>query len=64
MLRIFVEIMVVCYLVARCFSYYCAVRGLLYYLAIKHDDMLSESKMKELTSMAINRTLKEFFKKA
>ncbi|WP_027638633.1 hypothetical protein [Clostridium cadaveris] len=43
------------------FSYYCSVRGLLYYLAIKHDDMPNESKMKELTEMAIKRTIKEFF---
>lgn len=44
------------------FSYYCATRGLLYYLAIKHKDMPNENKMKELTEMAIKRTIKEFFR--
>lgn len=45
------------------FSYYCATRGLLYYLAIKYDNMLNESKMKELTYMAMERTIKEFIKR-
>lgn len=44
------------------FIYYCAGRGLLYYLAIKYDDMPNENKMKELTEMAVKRTIKEFFR--
>ncbi|WEV23404.1 hypothetical protein [Clostridium perfringens] len=43
------------------FVYYCAVRGLLYYLEIEHSDMPDEKKAKELTNMAIERTIKEFF---
>lgn len=43
------------------FKYYCAVRGLLYYLGMKYNDMPNEEKTKELTSMAIERTIKEFF---
>lgn len=43
------------------FIYYCVVRGLLYYLEIEHSDMPDEKKAKELTNMAIERTIKEFF---
>lgn len=43
------------------FAYYCAVRGLLYYLADKYSDKLDIKKAKELTSMAAERTIKEFF---
>lgn len=43
------------------FKYYCAVRGLLYYLGMKHNDMPNEEKTKELTHMAIERSIKEFF---
>ena len=47
----------------KCFSYYCATRGLLYYLGSKYGDMLSGEKAKELTLMAMKRTIKEFFGK-
>lgn len=43
------------------FKYYCAVRGLLYYLGMKHNDMPNKEKTKELTNMAIERTIKELF---
>lgn len=43
------------------FKYYCAVRGLLYYLGMKYNDMPNEEKTKELTNMAIERTIKELF---
>lgn len=49
------------YLAIMYFTYYCAVIGLLYYLATKHSDMLSGDKAKELTLMAMKRTIKEFF---
>ncbi|WP_338631501.1 hypothetical protein [Clostridium baratii] len=43
------------------FRYFCGVRGLLYYLGMKYNDMPSEEKAKELTNMAMERTIKEFF---
>ena len=43
------------------FTYYCSVRGLLYYLGTKYRDMPNEEKMKELTLMASDRVIKEFF---
>lgn len=43
------------------FIYYCAVRGLLYYLGMKYDDLIDAKKAKELTHMAAKRTIKEFF---
>lgn len=46
------------------FIYYCAVRGLLYYLGIKYKDMPDVSRTKELTHMAMKRTIKEFFGEA
>ena len=57
-------IIFIIYLLVMYFTYYCAVRGLLYYLAIKHSDILSGDKAKELTLMAMKRTIKEFFGKA
>lgn len=46
---------------SKWFVYYCTVRGLLYYLEMEHSDMPDEKKVKELTYMAIERTIKEFF---
>ena len=46
---------------SKWFMYYCLTRGLLYYLADKHDDWLENEKAKELTNMAVERTIKEFF---
>ncbi|WP_338630448.1 hypothetical protein [Clostridium baratii] len=43
------------------FRYFCGVRGLLYYLGMKYNDMPSDEKTKELTNMAMERTIKEFF---
>gem|GEM_PF-3551891 len=43
------------------FVYYCATRGLLYYLGTSHNDMPNIKKSKELTSMAMEQTIKEFF---
>jgi hypothetical protein len=37
------------------------MRGLLYYLGTKYSDMPNEEKMKELTLMASDRVIKEFF---
>ena len=56
-------IIFIIYLLVMYFTYYCAVRGLLYYLATKHSDILSGDKAKELTLMAMKRTIKEFFGK-
>jgi hypothetical protein len=53
-------VLVLIYLISKVFIYYCAVRGLLYHLGIKYNDIPSKEKMKELTSMAIERTIKEF----
>ena len=60
---VFLLILLIGYLLLRCFSYYCTVRGLLYYLATKYSDILTEHKAKELTHMAMERTIKEFFGK-
>lgn len=57
-------IIFIIYLLVMYVTYYCAVRGLLYYLATKHSDILSGDKAKELTLMAMKRTIKEFFGKA
>lgn len=46
---------------SKWFVYYCTVRGLLYYLEMEYSDMPDEKKAKELTYMAIERTIKEFF---
>ena len=45
------------------FIYYCSTRGLMYYLFSEHNDCLENEKTKELTSMAVERTIKEFFGK-
>ena len=60
---VFLLILLVGYLSLRCFSYYCTVRGLLYYLGTKYSDTLTEHKAKALTHMAMERTIKEFFGK-
>ncbi|MDU4320879.1 MAG: hypothetical protein E7I47_16415 [Clostridium sp.] len=46
------------------FIYYCTVRGLLYYLGDRYSDMPNFEKVKELTIMAVERTIKEFIGKA
>lgn len=46
---------------AKQFTFYCATRGLLYYLETKYNDMPNDKKAKELTEMAMERTMKEFF---
>lgn len=43
------------------FVYYCATRGLLYYLADEYNDWLEVKKAQELTDTAMKRTVKEFF---
>lgn len=60
MLIILLVIFVI-YLLVMYFTYYCAVRGLIYYLATKHSDWISVNKTKELTRMAMKRTIEEFF---
>ena len=45
----------------RQFTYFCATRGLLYYLGTEYGDMPDDKKAKELTQMAMERTIKEFF---
>lgn len=47
--------------ISKWFVYYCAIRGLLYYLEVEYSEMPDEKKVKELTNMAIERTIKEFF---
>lgn len=46
---------------SKWFVYYCATRGLLFYLADEHGDLLDAKKARELTDMAIERAIKEFF---
>lgn len=47
--------------ISKWFVYYCAIRGLLYYLKVEYSEMPDEKKVTELTNMAIERTIKEFF---
>lgn len=61
LILIIVLIVVLIIAISKWFVYYCAVRGLLYYLEMEHSDMPDEKKAKELTHMAIERTIKEFF---
>lgn len=63
LISIFILILLINALI-KWFKYYCAVRGLLYYLGVTYNDMINSEKVKELTSMAIERTIKEFFRKA
>lgn len=58
---IIVLIVVLIIAITRYFINYCAVRGLLYYLAKEHSDVLDEEKATELICMAMKRTIKEFF---
>lgn len=60
-LLIVILILVVIRTTYKRFVYYCAVKGLLYYLEIEYSDMPDEKKSKELTNMAMERTIKEFF---
>ena len=48
---------------AKWFAYYCSTRGLLYYLMDNQNDWLESKKTKELTHMAMKRTIGEFFGK-
>lgn len=43
------------------FRYFCATAGLLYYLDTKYNDLLDTKKAKELTDMAMEKTIKAFF---
>lgn len=42
-------------------SYYLGVRGLLYYLGMKYNDIPDAEKVKELQDMALKREIKERF---
>ncbi len=55
--------LLICLLYAcfKWFIYYCFTRGVLHYLLDEYQDCLEEKKTKELISMAIERTIKEFF---
>lgn len=48
---------------SKWFMYYCSTRGLIHYLISEYNDCLENEKAKELTSMAVERTIKEFFGK-
>ncbi|MEG1814003.1 MAG: hypothetical protein RSC06_15815 [Clostridia bacterium] len=45
--------------VSKWVAYYAAVRGLLYYLATEHNDLLSEEKTREIIDRATERMTKE-----
>ncbi len=44
-------------------GYYGTTRGLLYYLGVAHNDLLSVEKIKELRDAALQRSIREFFRK-
>ncbi len=48
---------------SKWFAYCCATKGLLYYLAVEHGELLDAKKARELTDMAAERTIKELFKR-
>ncbi|KHD35178.1 hypothetical protein NL50_14890 [Clostridium acetobutylicum] len=52
------------YSIIKWFIYYCAVRGLLYYLGTRYDDLIDAEKAKELTNKAVKRTISEFFRRS
>ena len=52
---------VLLFLADRALGYYGTALGLLYYLGIKHDDLLSAEKVKELRNAALERRIKELF---
>lgn len=43
-------------------SCYCSVRGILYYLLTEYDDDFGNEKAQNAIKMAVERTLKEFFR--
>ncbi len=44
------------------FSHYCSVRGVLYYLVTEYEDDFKNEKAQNAIKMAVERTLKEFFR--
>lgn len=48
-------------LAEKAISYYGATLGLLYYIGMKHDDLLDADKVKELRNAALKRRFKELF---
>lgn len=58
---IIIILILLAYTSIKCFIYYCSLRGVLYYLGTKHNDILELEKVKELTYMAVNRIINEFF---
>lgn len=51
------------YLLSKWVVYYAATRGLLYYLANAHNDLLSAEKVKELRDTALQRMVREFLQR-
>lgn len=45
------------------FVYYCSTRALLCYLISEHGDCIDAKKARQLTDLAIERSIKEFFGK-
>lgn len=60
---IFILIIALIYSLIRQFSFYCGLRGIIYYLITEYNDELNDKKIKELTSMAVKRTINELFKR-
>lgn len=48
-------------LAERAISYHCTVLGLIYYLGMKHNDVISAEKVKELRNYALERRVEELF---
>ncbi|MFQ6896452.1 MAG: hypothetical protein ACLRSH_06550 [Turicibacter sp.] len=44
------------------FSHYCSLRGVMYYLLTEYDDTFESEKAQNAIKMAVERTLKEFFR--
>ncbi|MBS6025868.1 MAG: hypothetical protein KIB00_17485 [Paeniclostridium sordellii] len=47
---------------SKWFYYMCSVRGLLYYISCRYGELLDEEDLKEITSIAMKWTIKDFFK--
>ncbi len=50
--------------VFKWFTYYCAFRGVTYHAILHYNWNPSDEEIKKLQSMAVERTLKEFFGKS
>lgn len=54
--------LIMLFMADRAISYYGATLGLIYYLGLRHDDLISDGKVKELRNYALARKIRELLK--